>query len=259
MMMSREEEEERQNNMTLDDSLDDFGEDDLEHLRLEEEEEDEEGNSDPGSISEVARTIPQNISYGLGSSRASPSRHNNAEWRPKSYEYTGSLPTSPYSRHSLSPPTTCIVGSYPKIQLSPRLNPYLNASPRSSSPVPDLDEVSDWPLPSPVGSATSPLIMNRAHASPQASSTAPLDSGGNAWSSGPPWKTASTADPTSGLTARLKEQQTWPAPAPVSSTPAVTLKEPGPDDEEMDEELRYVLELSRAEEESRQAAARSNF
>lgn len=178
MMMSREEEEERQNLMSLENSLDGFAEDDLEHLLLEEE---EDGDDDSGSTSEVVEAVSYNASYGLGSSRASSFREYNTQWHPKSYEHTGSLPASPYLRPSLSPPDTSTAPTYSKIQLSPRLNPHLYASPRSPSPVPDLNEASDWPLPSPASSSTSPLAISSSLPGSQAASPSPANSVGNAW------------------------------------------------------------------------------
>lgn len=251
MMMSREDEEQRQHSLAVNASTDDYGhlDDDLEHLDLEEEEEDEQDDG----ISDV---VSRASSYGLGSSRASTSNANNTEWRPKSFEHTNSLPASPYMRPSLSPPTTG-ARTYSKIQVSPRLNPHLYASPRSPSPVPDMIEVSDWPLPSPVNSVPSPITINGNPASPS-----PIGSFSNKWSAvasaGGHATNAMPRSPVRGgassspslLTSQIRGGQQSTAPSrPVGATHNT-------EEEDMDEELRFVLELSRAEEESRQAAAR---
>lgn len=254
-MMSREEEEQRQQVLALDMSTEDFLEDDLEHLQLEEDGEQEEAGND--NISDV---ISRASSYGLGSSRASTS--NNNGWQPKSYEHTNSLPASPYMRPTLSPPTSA-ARSYSKIQLSPSLNPHLFGSPRSVSPAPDLNEVSEWPLPSPVGSAPSPIALgtSRNSDSPKVQSQSPVGRPANTWSTiasaGTNGISRTTARPTTStspslLTSHLRNERHQ---GPVSQAAVASTQ--APVEEEMDEELRFVLELSRVEEESRQAALNS--
>lgn len=246
MMMSREEEEQRQQNLALEASADDFLNDDLDHLQLEEDEMDD-GNDD---ISDV---ISRASSYGLGSSRASTSQLRTNDWQVQSSGRNDSLPTSPYIRATLSP--TFGPQSYSRLQLSPRLNPHLFESPRRTSPAADLNEVSEWPLPSPAGSAASATVPDTLGTSPKPQSPSPIGSLGNTWSAvagagtkglaRSPARTEGGVSP-SLLTARLRAGQ------PKNDTPpSQELAE-----EEMDEELKFVLELSRAEEESRQAAKR---
>lgn len=254
MMMSREDEEQRQQTLALNVSADDFLDDDLEHLRLEEEEDDQDELDD-----DVSDVISRASSYGLGSSRASTS--NNVEWRPKSYEHTNSLPASPYMRPSLSPPTT-VPRSYSKIQVSPRLNPHLFATARSPSPVPDLNETADWPLPSPSHSVPSPISLRPSSGSPKPQSPSPVSSAANTWSaiasagngafSKSPAKRPLGVSP-SLLTSHLRDGHLNAAPSVLAGASEGS----GITEEEMDDELRFVLELSRAEEESRQAAAKA--
>lgn len=251
MMMSREDEERRQQNIALHASAEDYLDDDLEHLQLEEDELDEDDEDD---ISDV---ISRASSYGLGSSRASSTHPNNAEWHSKSYERTNSLPASPYMRPTLSPPASAS-RSYSKIQVSPRLNPHLFSSPRSPSPVPDLNEVSEWPLPSPASSGPHPIALAASRESPKPQSPSPGGGAGNTWSAvastganalskSPAWAGNGSV---SLLTTRLRNEQSK-SPGPQVT---VAASPPMATNDEMDEELRFVLELSRAEEESRQAA-----
>lgn len=245
-MMSREEEEQRQQNLALEASTEDFLNDDLEHLQLEEDELDDDVDD------EISDVISRASSYGLGSSRASSSQLRAIDWQSRSFERNKSMPTSPYMHPTLSPPPSG-PQSYSKIQLSPRLNPHLFDSPRNSSPAPDLNEVSEWPLPSPVGSAASPIALSAFRSGPNPQSPSPTGSIGNTWSAiaGPgdkalpksPARAASGASP-SLLASRLRAGHPASVQAPAQASV----------EDEMDEELRFVLELSRAEEESRQAA-----
>lgn len=249
MMMSREEEEQRQQSIALETSIHDYLEDDLDHLQLEEDE--PEDNDD-----NVSDLVSRASSYGLGSSRASTSQFNSNTWRSDSLGHSGNLPSSPYMLPTLSPP----IGpqSSSKIHLSPRLNPHLFGSPRSSPPPPDLNDVSDWPLPSPVGSAASPIALGSPRHSPKPQSPSPGGSN-NTWSaiagtstknlSKVPTRTVGGSSP-SLLPSRLRPDQ---LPSSFLQPTAATTQA-GPSEEEMDEELRFVLELSRAEEESRRAA-----
>lgn len=248
-MMSREEEEQRQNSLIDSTAYDDL-EDDLEHLKLEEEEDDDQEDEDE-DVSDIASRAS---SHGLGSSRAHDSRFTgHTEWQPQSFEFTGSLPASPYMRPSLSPLYSS-ARSYSKIQVSPRLNPQLYASPRSPSPVPDLNEISEWPLPSPSNKGSVPIAVE-----PRADFLAKSPSpklGKGSWSAvaqiggspqtASPWASRALAPD------RKASDSGSPSATPAQDGSAAS----GINDDEMDEELRFVLELSRAEEESRRAATR---
>lgn len=211
-MLSRQDEEERQNQMSFELSIDE----DLDHLRLDEEEE-SDGTSE--YMSPHASTSQPHRMASASSSPHVSRQHSYA--------------SSPAG--TLSPPLSA-ARSYgnSRLQISPRLSPQY-WSPRSVSPAPDLHDIVAWPLPSPVAnsmlqrpsSVTSPALVT---SSLQQASY----SNANQWSN-----VARAAPPTGASSTQRSLLSDRFARSPIA--PA----------DEMDDDLRFALELSRAEEESR--------
>lgn len=216
IMLSQEEEEAKQIGLSLDESMED-----LEHLRLDEEDYDED------SFNLDSRYHHRHFAHSPSLTSGHPREAGPSFLASPDIQPEGSPLSSSYRSSSNN-----------KVQLSPRLYPQSYGSPRSPSPIPELDNLGPaaWPLPSPVGRTPSPSFGP----SQAASTSIALDRAQSKWST---WVKKDSAYAPSVSN----------EPKPSLLTRQIPQPEPLPD-EDMDEELRFVLELSRAEEESRQAA-----
>lgn len=220
LMLSREEEDSRQLQRTLDTSLNE----DLDHLQLDEEIDGSEIHHSRSSSS--GSDTSSRYIY-----RRTPSNRS---------EDGGELGGSATGWRPLLSPTlrpTTSRHDYNKIQVTPRLVPQSYQPQRSPSPLPDMGDTS-WPLPSPRGASplsSSPSQINAYYGSP------------------PPMQLSSSLNKWSDIAKK------GAASSPSLLSPRlVPHQHSSPKHEEMDDELRFVLELSRAEEESRQAALTAN-
>lgn len=258
LMLSQEEEEERQIQLSFEESLlepDDQDDLDIDGLKLDDD--DENGRMPDSRIASTSRVVDRTL--------PSPAASRSV-----------SYPSSPWQYDSLSPPSMpspmrSYSGSYGKVQVSPRLAPqhYTPTSPPLRPNVPDMAESSLWPLPSPSSLSASPAKVAAFPPSHSPGLSSNEETGiaiRKKWSevagrSSPNASTpvtSSAATPVESLLSqqlksRDSRQDAWPrlAEPPRSIRPQYTTTEA----DAMDDELRFVLELSRAEEESRQAQA----
>ena len=224
IMLSQEEEEDKQLQLSLDYSLSE----DVDHLKLDEET--AQDGDDTGSVTSARMDTDSRSGSVMGE-----------DWQPRSYASGASFTASPYRLPATSP-LSVSHGSNSRLQISPRLYPQHIPTHRSPSPIPDINNISDWPLPSPGKPSPSPFVAG----SPASAFSPPLtDLAASVRWSEVARKSEAIASPTPPSRSLLAAQLGHMRNLPDATITAA--------EEQMDEDLKYALEISRIEEESRVA------
>lgn len=170
-----------------------------------------------------------------GSTPSPSSRSTSHTWRPASQHSSPSFPTyEPYSYASTH--------SHTKVQLSPRLGPTYGSLAVPNDPIPDMSEEL-WPLAQPSSSSPPPFARTASPSTPSPAPSTPVRRGWNdiarsASASPSGANSPGVASPASLLTSRLR----------ATEQPGVERRDLASREEE---ELRFAIELSLAEEASR--------
>lgn len=170
-----------------------------------------------------------------GSTPSPSSRSTSHTWRPASQHSSPSF--APYEAHSYAS-----THSHTKVQLSPRLGPTYGSLAILSDPVPDMSEEL-WPLAQSSSTSPPPLARTASRSVPSPAPSTPVRRGWNdiarsASASPSGANSPGVASPVSLLTSRLRATE-----EPAADPRDLLSRE--------DEELRFAIELSLAEEASR--------
>lgn len=226
IMLSRQDEEERQVERSMDLSLDG----DIDHLRLDEElsDEEEDSNDDTSTTSSRFSRSGPTSPYGQAGS--------------SNYPYIRDGHISPSFRAGTLSPLSSSVRSNgnSRLQISPRLSPQYWPA-RQPPPQLDLNEASAWPLPSPIAVAQYSASAPRGASWTSRLPSPRLDHGSSSTTWSNIARSAGTTPPQ------------WNVVATTAASSTSAFRHNSHVGHELDDDLRFAIELSLAEEQSRTA------